>query len=72
MKMEKMIHTMSTSTESHAGGDHDHILRPRAVKPINPQIERALNQEGYLKVNGLIVNDESGGTSQTRFGHAPE
>ncbi|KAI9814154.1 MAG: hypothetical protein M1832_005965 [Thelocarpon impressellum] len=37
---------MSTASETRPDGDSDHILRPRAVKPVNPQVIRAQDDEG--------------------------
>ena len=46
---------MSTSAEPYANGNghanHDHILRPRAAKPINPDVLRTLGEEG-VSING--------------------
>ncbi|TVY73248.1 putative sterol O-acyltransferase [Lachnellula suecica] len=47
---------MSTSTDAHLNavgksGD-DHILRPRAIKPGNKDVLRALGDDGLLAVNG--------------------
>ena len=44
--------------------NHDHILRPRAVKPMNPEVLRTLSEDGYLKVNGSNENGTT--TAETR------
>jgi hypothetical protein len=60
---------MSTSADITTNGngraDHEHILRPRAVKPGNPGVLRAQTEEGLLAValeNGNI-------SGQTRYGY---
>lgn len=62
---------MSTSAEIHINGngrlDHDHILRPRAVKPGNPAVLRAMSEDGLLAPNGTKDLPETGVTTgQTR------
>ena len=60
-----------SSTDIHINGNgnanHDHILRPRAVKPPNPAVLRAMSEDGYLAVNGTKEAAETGSsTAQTR------
>jgi hypothetical protein len=63
---------MSTSTDIHINGNgdanHDHILRPRAVKPSNPAVLRAMSDDKLLAANGNKEILENGGssTAQTR------
>ena len=62
---------MSTSAEihtnGHADGHHDHILRPRAVKPGNPAVIRAMSEDGLLAVNAAGEITQNGNVSgQTR------
>lgn len=45
-------------------GNHDHILRPRAVKPMNAEVLRTLSEDGYLKANGSNENGKT--TAETR------
>lgn len=45
-------------------GNHDNILRPRAVKPMNPEVLRALSEDGYFKHNGSNENGKT--TAETR------
>jgi len=48
-------------------GHHDHILRPRAVKPGNPAVMRAMSEEGLLAVNATGEIMQSGNAfEQTR------
>ncbi|KAH8665120.1 sterol o-acyltransferase-like protein [Tricladium varicosporioides] len=61
---------MSTSADvyvnSNGRAEHDHILRPRAVKPGNPAVLRTLSEEGFLSVDGskdLANGNTSGQTS---------
>jgi hypothetical protein len=42
----------------------DNILRPRAVKPMNPEVLRTLSEEGFLKANGS--NENGRATAETR------
>jgi sterol O-acyltransferase len=62
---------MSSSTDIHlngnGGADYDHILRPRAIKPPNPAVLRAMSED-HLTVNGNKEILENGGSStgQTR------
>lgn len=59
---------MSSSTDIHTNGNgnanYDHILRPRAVKPANPDVLRALNDDGYLTAKDGMEN--GGSTAHTR------
>jgi sterol O-acyltransferase len=62
---------MSSSTDIHMNGNgdaiHDHILRPRAVKPSNPAILRAMSKD-RLAPNGNNELPETGtSTGQTRY-----
>jgi len=63
---------MSTSTELQANGNgkagHDHILRPRAIKPGNPDVLRALGENGLLAVNGNKDAFQQNSSGQTRYG----
>jgi sterol O-acyltransferase len=54
---------MTTSAELTMNGD-DNILRPRAVKPMNPEVLRTLSEEGFLKANGSNENGRT--TAETR------
>ncbi|KAH8595767.1 MBOAT, membrane-bound O-acyltransferase family-domain-containing protein [Bisporella sp. PMI_857] len=61
---------MSSSTSAHTNGnghaDHDYILRPRAIKPSNPDVLRAMNENGYLSANTIKeLAENGGGTGQT-------
>ena len=63
--------SMSTSADVHVNGngkpDHDHILRPRAVKLGNPAVVRAMSEEGLLAPNGTKDLPGTGVTTgQTR------
>ena len=44
---------MSSSALHNAQDDMDNIVRPRAVKPENPMVLRAMSEEGAAKVNGI-------------------
>jgi sterol O-acyltransferase len=59
---------MSTSADVTVNGngsaDHDHILRPRAVKPGNPAVLRAQSEEGLL----AVVPENGNSSGQTRYG----
>lgn len=65
---------MSSSTDIHINGNgdanYDHILRPRAVKPSNPAVLRAMSDDKLLAANGNKEILENGGssTAQTRCG----
>jgi sterol O-acyltransferase len=58
----------SSSADVHLNGnvdtDHEHILRPRAVKPGNPAVLRTLSEEGLLTANNGSQNGIS--SEQTR------
>jgi sterol O-acyltransferase len=63
---------MSSSTDIHANGNgisnHDHILRPRAVKSGNPAVLRTLSEEGLLATsNGKDASANEGTSGQTRY-----
>ena len=45
-------------------GTHDHILRPRAVKPGNPMVLRAQSQEGILKPPSITGDIPNSGLSR--------
>jgi sterol O-acyltransferase len=48
---------------------HDHILRPRAVKPGNPGVLRTLSEEGLLAPDATKDASLNGNVSgQTRYG----
>ncbi|TVY88885.1 putative sterol O-acyltransferase [Lachnellula willkommii] len=55
----------TTSAEPQLNGNndenHDHILRPRAVKPGNPAVLRTLGEDGLLAVNGNKEASQSNG-----------
>ena len=57
---------MSTSAEVTVNGNgpanHDHILRPRAVKPGNPAVLRTRSDEGLL----AVAPGNVGSSGQTR------
>jgi hypothetical protein len=57
---------MTTLAEIRMNGDHDHVLRPRAVKPMNPEVLRTMSQEDYLKPNGY-TSENGGTTGHTRL-----
>jgi hypothetical protein len=42
----------------------DNILRPRAVKPMNPEVLRTLSEEGFLKADRSYENGKT--TTETR------
>jgi hypothetical protein len=56
---------MATSVEPQINGNQDHILRPRAVKPMNPEVFRTQVEDGFFQTNGHTPNGIS--TGQTRF-----
>ena len=63
---------MSSSADVYANGNgnanHDHILRPRAVKPGNPAVLRTLSEEGLLaSSNGKDGSVNGGISGQTRY-----
>ena len=59
---------MATSADPYMNGTHDHILRPRAVKPMNPEVLRAQTEDGYFHTNGHPQKVENViSSSQTRF-----
>ena len=64
---------MSTSADIQTNGNghtsHDHILRPRALKPANPAVIRAISEEGLLSVESAESNTTSG---QTRYILSPD
>ncbi|KAE9379763.1 sterol o-acyltransferas-like protein [Stipitochalara longipes BDJ] len=60
---------MSSSADIHTNGNgngnshHEHILRPRAVKPANPAVLRTMGEDGLLaaeNTNGSISGQTSG------------
>ncbi|MCJ1337867.1 hypothetical protein MMC09_003151 [Bachmanniomyces sp. S44760] len=53
-------------------GTHDHILRPRAVKPGNPMVLRAQSQEGILKPPSITGDIPNSGLSSGRSTPIPE
>jgi sterol O-acyltransferase len=59
---------MSSSVDIHANGNgnvyHEHILRPRAVKPNNPAVLRTMTEEGLLAGESMQNGSVSG---QTRY-----
>jgi sterol O-acyltransferase len=59
---------MSSSADIHTNGNgnarHEHILRPRAVKPNNPAVLRTMGEEGLLAVESMQNGSVSG---QTRY-----
>jgi hypothetical protein len=58
---------MATSADPYMNGNHDHILRPRAVKPMNPEVLRAQIEDGYSHTNGHTLKAENvASSSQTR------
>ncbi len=62
---------MSTSTDINTNGNgdasHDHILRPRALKPGNPAVLRTMSEEGHLAATNAKENGPNGVASgQTR------
>jgi hypothetical protein len=64
---------MSSAADIHMNGNgntnHDQILRPRAVKPSNAVLLRAMGEEGYI---GARETPENGGsTAQTRHTSPP-
>lgn len=67
----KLIHqsndkpiNMTTAADPRTNGNHEHILRPRAVKPMNPEVLRTLSEDGYFKPNGSNENGKT--TAETR------
>lgn len=69
---------MSTSADvyvnSNGRAEHDHILRPRAVKPGNPAVLRTLSEEGFLSVDGSkdLANGNTSGQTSGRSTPIPE
>ena len=62
---------MSSSMDIHVNGNenghHDHILRPRAIKPTNRAIQRTLSEDGLSMINCTNEVTENGtATGQTR------
>lgn len=59
---------MSTSADVHTNGDsHEHILRPRAVKPPNPAVIRTISEEGLQPTIAITdVSEEGSVTDLTR------
>jgi sterol O-acyltransferase len=59
---------MSTSAEIHANGNghahHEHILRPRALKPGNPDVLRTIGEDGGLAVNNQSFSDLASGNTR--------
>jgi sterol O-acyltransferase len=57
---------MSSSADIQMNGNghtnHDHILRPRAVKPANQAVLRTLNEEGLLAADNVQNGNISGQT----------
>jgi sterol O-acyltransferase len=57
---------MSSSADIHTNGNgyanHEHILRPRAVKPANPAVLRTLSEEGLLAAENVQNGSISGQT----------
>ncbi|RDW71083.1 hypothetical protein BP6252_07646 [Coleophoma cylindrospora] len=59
---------MSSSADvfTNGNGHHDHILRPRAIKPSNPSVVRTLSEDGLLMNSSYMKESgENGGTAQT-------
>ncbi|KAI9742839.1 MAG: hypothetical protein M1818_003568 [Claussenomyces sp. TS43310] len=57
---------MTTSTSANVNGVHDHILRPRASKPLDPQLLRTQGAEGASKDSYFPNAPENGSsTGQT-------
>jgi hypothetical protein len=58
--------SMSSSADIQMNGNahtsHDHILRPRAVKPANQAVLRTLNEEGLLAADNVQNGNISGQT----------
>ncbi|KAN0114412.1 sterol o-acyltransferase-like protein [Hyaloscypha variabilis] len=58
---------MSSSADIHTNGNgnaqHEHILRPRAVKPTNPAVLRTMSEEGLLAAENVQNGSISGQTS---------
>ncbi|KUJ21474.1 uncharacterized protein LY89DRAFT_610053 [Mollisia scopiformis] len=65
---------MSTSMQIQPNGNghasHDHILRPRAVKPGNPGVLRTLSEEGLLAPDGAKDASVSGNASGQTSGRS--
>jgi hypothetical protein len=64
---------MSTSAEIRINGNgnahHEHILRPRAIKPGNPAVLRTMSEEGLLSGKENAQNGSASG--QTRYAAPP-
>jgi hypothetical protein len=64
---------MSTSAEIRINGNgnthHEHILRPRAIKPGNPAVLRTMSEEGLLSGKENAQNGTASG--QTRYAPPP-
>jgi hypothetical protein len=56
---------MATAVEPQMNGNHGNVLRPRAVKPMNPEALRAQTEDDYFHANGSHANGTT--TGQTRF-----
>ncbi|KAH6667866.1 sterol o-acyltransferas-like protein [Halenospora varia] len=69
---------MSTSADVFVNGngraEHDHILRPRAVKQGNPAVLRTLSEEGLLSVDGskAVANGNMSAQTSGRSTPIPE
>ena len=51
---------------------HDHIIRPRAVKPGNPAVLRAMGEESFFAAATGKENNQNGNISgQTRYDELP-
>jgi hypothetical protein len=64
---------MSTSAEIRVNGNgnahHEHILRPRAIKPGNQAVLRTMSEEGLLPGKENAQNGNASG--QTRYAASP-
>ncbi|KAM3070420.1 Sterol O-acyltransferase 2 (Sterol-ester synthase 2) [Clarireedia jacksonii] len=67
---------MSTSADVYTNGDsHDHILRPRAVKPPNPAVIRTIGEEGLqptIAITDVVENGSATGLTSGRSTPVPE
>lgn len=58
---------MEARPNGNGAATHEHILRPRALKPGNPAVLRALSEEGLLAPEGVKDALQNGSASgQTR------
>src|SRR5579862_232918 len=57
--MDLPLQTVSANTSSLVNGENGYLLRPRAVKPSNPQVSRTQIEENVLKPNSASIPSNS-------------